>query len=334
MDDAETAPEKAWFRRLMPLSRPTPDAGRPAVPSADARELYAQLCLLDSGIPEATRTRLFEPDGVSRATVVLWHGFTNAPSQFARAGERLASAGYRVLVPRMPFHGEADTLNRDLVHLTTDTLTRHVHSVVDIAAGFGDEVWVVGLSAGGAVAGWAAATRPEVSRLVLMAPLVAPVGFPMPLVRLFVKFPRIVPRVYWWWDPRVKERIEGSPHAYPGFPLPGIMAFLHLSEWLYDHSVRLGHDLDRVVLVTNPGDFAIRKDAARAFADAVFGPRARYVGEAMVDAELGWMHDFVDPLTAHAGTTEQVSAVLLAALGTGDPAAGGVLVPPLVTPQP
>ncbi len=193
---------------------------------------------------------------------------------------------------------------------------------------------MVGLSAGATIAGWAAATRPEVSRLVLAAPLVAPVGFPLPLVRLFVKFPRIVPRLYWWWDPRVKAKIVGSPHAYPGFPLPGIMSFLHLSEWLYDGSVSVGHDLERVVLVTNPGDFAIRKDAARAFASAVFERHRAYLGEAVIDAGLKWMHDFVDPLSPSTGTTQQVADILLASLGTGEPTAGGVLVPPLVTEQP
>jgi hypothetical protein len=88
------------------------------------------------------------------------------------------------------------------------------------------------------------------------------------------------------------------------------------------------------VLVTNPGDFAIRKDAAKAFASAVFAPHAATFGEALIDADLKWMHDFVDPLSPSTGTAEQVAAILLASLGTGDPTAGGVLVPPLVTEQP
>lgn len=325
---------QAWFRRLMPLATVPVGHPRPAGNRAEALACFAALSALDEAIPEATRSRLFEPDGESAATIVIWHGFTNAPSQFRAVAEQLRSVGYRVLVPRMPFHGEQDVLNRDLVKLTTAQLVDHLDAVIDIAAGFGSPVWVVGLSAGATIAGWGAATRHEVSRLVLAAPLVAPVGFPLPLVRLFVKFPRIVPRLYWWWDPRVKAEIVGSPHAYPGFPLPGIMSFLHLSEWLYDGSVQVGHELERVVLVTNPGDFAIRKDAAKAFASAVFGPHSAFLGEALIDAELKWMHDFVDPLSPSTGTAEQVAAILLAALGTGEPTAGGVLVPPLVTEQP
>ncbi len=334
MMTAENQPSgQSWFRRLMPLSavpvgHPSPTGNR-----TEALAAFAALSARDVAIPEATRSRLFAPDGEAAATIVIWHGFTNAPSQFRAVAEQLRSVGYRVLVPRMPFHGEQDVLNRDLLKLTTAQLVDHLDAVIDIAAGFGSPVWVVGLSAGATIAGWAAATRHEVSRLVLAAPLVAPVGFPLPLVRLFVKFPRIVPRLYWWWDPRVKARTVGSPHAYPGFPLPGIMSFLHLSEWLYGGSVRVGHDLERVVLVTNPGDFAIRKDAAKALASTVFAPHAGYYGEALIDADLKWMHDFVDPLSPSTGTTEQVAAILLAALGTGDPTAGGVLVAPLVTEQ-
>lgn len=332
---SETAPLRpAWFRRLLPLTSPPSWTHRPTRDRDSALARFAEMATLDNGIPEATRTRLFEPEEPAGATIVIWHGFTNAPSQFVAVAAQLRACGYRVLVPRMPYHGEADTLNRDLVKLTPAELIAHLHGVIDIAAGFGDPVWAIGLSAGATVAGWAAATRSEVSRLVLAAPLVAPVGFPLPLVRTFVKFPRIVPPLYWWWDPRVKADIEGSPHAYPGFPLPGIMTFLHLSEWLYDHSVPLGHDLERTVLVTNPGDFAIRKDAARAFALTVFGTRSATFAEAGIDAALKWMHDFVDPLSPSTGTTEEVTAVLLAAFGVGEPTAGGVLVPPLVPVAP
>ncbi|WP_232233235.1 hypothetical protein, partial [Sedimentibacter sp. B4] len=47
----------------------------------------------------------------------------------------------------------------------------------------------------------------------------------------------------------------------------------------------------------NPGDFAIRKDVARSFADRVFALASIRFGEALVDPELKWMHDFVDPLS-------------------------------------
>ncbi len=329
-----TPPERAWFRRLMPLPAPPQVAPRPTADADQARARFAGLAARDADIPEATRSVLLEPAGGASATVVVWHGFTNAPSQFGQVGDQLRAAGYRVLVPRMPHHGQADVLTRDLATLTDAELVEHANDCVDIAAGFGDPVWVIGLSAGATLAAWVAATRTEVRRLVLAAPLVAPKGFPMPLVRAFVRYPAIVPGFYYWWDPRKKADLGHSPYAYPGFPVPGLMPYLRLSEALFDHSVAAGHRLERVVLASNPGDFAIRRDAARDFASGVFAPHADVFAEASVDGALKWMHDFVDPWSPGAGSTEQVVAILAACLGIGEPDAGGVLVPPLVPEQP
>lgn len=327
-------PALAWYRRLIAIPAPPASRPDPAADRAAALRKFETLAAADQAadIPEATRTRLFEPEAAAAATIIIWHGFTNAPSQFAAVAEHFQAAGLRVLVPRMPYQGLADVLNRELAQLTPAELVDQIDACVDIAAGFGDPVWVVGLSAGATMAGWAAATRGEVRRLVLAAPLVAPKGMPMPLLRLMVGRPRLVPHRYWWWDPRVKEKIVGSPYAYPGFPIPGIMPYLLLSESLFDHQITPNHRLERVVLTTNPGDFAIRRDAARDFAAGVFAPRADFYGEAHIDGALKWMHDFVDPWAPGAASTEQVVAILSAALGASDEVtAGGVLVPPLLT---
>lgn len=325
---------RRFFRRqLLPI--PPVPAGRPT-PTADASHAavaLADLISADVSVPVATRTRLYEPSGAARATVILWHGFTNAPPQFAPVAYALAEAGLRVLLPRMPRHGEADVLTQDLAQLSVVELVEHVDACVDVAAGFGDPVWVIGLSAGATLAAWAAATRAEVSRVVLAAPLVAPKGLPLPLVRVLVRFPVLVPDIYFWWDPRKRELLGHGPYVYPGFPMPGILPYLHMSEALFDHAVTVCHPLERCVLVDNPNDYAIRRDAARLFAAEVLADQAQVHGIAHIDPTLGWMHDFVDPHTPGTGSTEQVSALLLAALGVGDPAAGGVLVDPLVDRQ-
>lgn len=305
----------------------------------DRTEAQARLAELQArdheGISDQTRTRLFEPDGGSDVTVIIWHGFTNAPSQFVEVSQWLSDQGVRVLLPRMPYHGHSDVLTRQLEELAAHELVEHVDTCVDIAAGLGTQVWVLGLSAGSVLASWAAATRVEVDRALLAAPLVAPKGFPMPLVRLFVRFPRMLPNIYMWWDPRKKENIGESPHAYPGFPVRGILPFLHLSESMYDGQVVPNHPLRRVVLLSNPGDFAIRRDAARAFTTHVFEGAAGYLGEATIDAQLGWWHDFVDPNALRGGSTGEVAPIFLTALGLGgDATAGGKLVEPLVELDP
>lgn len=325
-------PGPTGFRKLLPIPAPPDASPRPARDRDEAQARLADLQARDhDGISQETRTRLFEPVGGSDATVIIWHGFTNAPSQFVEVSQWLSDHGLRVLLPRMPYHGHSDVLNRHLEELATHELVEHVDTCVDIAAGLGERVWVLGLSAGSVLASWAAATRPEVDRVVLAAPLVAPKGFPMPLVRLFVRSPRLLPRIYMWWDPRKKENIGESPHAYPGFPVRGILPFLHLSESMYDGRVAPNHPLRRVVLLSNPGDFAIRRDAARAFTSHVFESAADYLGEATIDPALGWWHDFVDPNALRGGSTDEVAPIFATCLGVGgDATAGGKLVEPLV----
>lgn len=323
------AHDVAAFRRWLPLPALPSSIQRPAGSPEQARERFAQLLAADDGIGEATRAKLIEPEGEARATVVLWHGFTNAPSQFVQVAEALATSGFRVLLPRMPLHGEADVLNRHLAELTVAQLLDHADACMDIAAGFPEPVWVGGLSAGATLAAWVAANRPRVQRLVLAAPLNAPKATPMPLVRLFARFPRLLPNVYYWWDPRKKAEVPGSPYAYPGFPTRGILPFLQISEAMFDRSVAPGHRLERVVLIANPGDFAIRRDVARAFAEQVLFPVAETTGIANLDPELNWMHDFIDPNSPDTGATEQVVAVFLAAFGAGNLDADGLIVPPL-----
>jgi carboxylesterase len=315
---------------LPPSSRPNPTNSR-----EEALSRLARLQALDDrSVAEACRTRLLEPDAPGDVTVVIWHGFTNAPSQFAEVAEGFRSNGYRVLLARMPRHGLADVLNRDLLHLTDAELVEHADACIDIAAGFGSRVWVVGLSAGGVMAAWAAATRSEVSRTVLSAPFVAPKAIPMPAVRLLVRFRPLVPRIYLWWDPRKKADLGESPYVYPGFPLPGMVPFLHLAQALYDGRMRPNHRLRRAVLVSNPGDFAIRRDVARRFAERVFASASDTFAEATIDGALGWWHDFVDPWGPHVGSAEQATAVFSAALGIGDdPSALGTLIEPYPIPD-
>src|SRR3954470_21036994 len=96
----------------------------------------------------------------TRRAVVLIHGLTNCPQQWAPFADVLHARGINVLLPRMPHHGLADRLTSDRGNLRSDELRALGDQVVDIATGFGGEVVVVGISAGGIVAAWAGQFRP------------------------------------------------------------------------------------------------------------------------------------------------------------------------------
>jgi alpha-beta hydrolase superfamily lysophospholipase len=84
---------------------------------------------------------------------VLLHGFTDVPTQFRVVGEHLFATGDNVYIPRLPHHGEREGPVRALGRVRAPELAAFGDSAVEIARGLGDSVVVVGLSAGGAIAG-------------------------------------------------------------------------------------------------------------------------------------------------------------------------------------
>jgi carboxylesterase len=127
--------------------------------------------------------------------VVLLHGFTNAPRQFLLLAQALYEQGDNVYVPRMPYHAERGNNITALARITAEKLRDCSDQVVDVATGLGDSVIVVGLSMGGTMAAWIAVFRPEVRRVVIIAPLIAlshvPGVLQSPAMNLAVRFPNV-----------------------------------------------------------------------------------------------------------------------------------------------
>jgi pimeloyl-ACP methyl ester carboxylesterase len=273
---------------------------------------------------EVCRTALLEPEGPAKATIVYFHGFTNCPNQFLQGGAELSRRGYRVLMPRQPHMGLKDVLTHDLHGITPEEISELADTTIDIAVGFGDPVYVVGLSTGGLVAAWTATTRDEVVRLVTSAPVVTPKGVPMPLVRLAVRFPRLLPDIYLWWDPKKKDKLGESAYVYPGFPLRSIFRFMLFGVLMSSRIVRPAHTLDRVAVTTNVNDAAVSIEQGRWLVRRTFSGHAETLVDIQIDPKLGWGHDFVDPSGPAHGSPSQVADVFLIGLGLmdGDAAVG------------
>ncbi len=105
MDAAPDAQPVAAFRRLLPIPAVPRAIPHPCADRDEAMLRWSRQAEGESDIPAAARSRLIEPDGPARATVVLWHGFTNAPPQFAQVAEALADSGLRVLLRGCHNHG-------------------------------------------------------------------------------------------------------------------------------------------------------------------------------------------------------------------------------------
>lgn len=110
--------------------------------------------------------------------VVMFHGLTACPAQFKELARLFYDAGYNVYIPKAPYHGTANKKTHGGV--TASGLGEYANTSITIGTGLGDEVGVVGLSGGGAVATWATEYRPEVTRLLLLSPFYEPAASQAP----------------------------------------------------------------------------------------------------------------------------------------------------------
>jgi carboxylesterase len=105
--------------------------------------------------------------------VLVIHGFTGSPQSMRPLAVAIAGAGFAVELPRLPGHG---TAMEDLLPVGWADWSAAVEGVYRGLAARCDRVGVVGLSMGGALAVWLAATHPEIGALVTINAAVEPGG--------------------------------------------------------------------------------------------------------------------------------------------------------------
>jgi carboxylesterase len=110
----------------------------------------------------------------ARGGVLMLHGFGDTPQTLAFLAEQVHARGYAVLVPLLPGHGR--TLHAFSRSDADQWLSAARDARIELR-GRHQQVAIVGLSMGGALAATIAAQEQDISALVLLAPyLDAPVG--------------------------------------------------------------------------------------------------------------------------------------------------------------
>lgn len=246
--------------------------------------------------------------------VVLIHGFTDSPRQFAGLADSLYERGDNVIVPRLPHHAERGKDVSELARLTASELVRTADGAVDIAAGLGDSVIVVGLSVGGTLATWAAEHRAEVRRAVIIAPAFEATHIPSMLERPLVNLSEHVPNLN-----RRSACDSARPDRDPGFATHGLAQVLRLGM-----AVRRDAEVGRVtnaemLFLVNAHDHTVKTapvlDVARTW-NRRGGPVAVYE----LPDSLELPHNIVDPMFQHTTGAPVLSVLIALAHGERPPA--------------
>jgi Esterase/lipase len=287
-------------------SHPNPTRGY-----SDAVARARQQIAADDSIAAVGGSTLLLTHGARTArAVILFHGFTDSPRQFAALADSLYAQGDNVLVPRLPHHAERGKDASELARLTAAELCRTADAAVDIASGLGDSVIVLGLSVGGTLAAWSVEHRPEVRRAVVIAPPFEVAHVPSMLERPLVNLGAHVPN----YSHRAAAD-TARPDRDPGFATHGLAQVLRLGLSVRRDADRFSPATAEVLFLVNANDRTVKTapviDLAR-----TWNRRGSAVMVYEFPDSLGLSHNIVDPINrpAKAGAVYPV----LEALTHGD----------------
>ncbi|WP_327011144.1 alpha/beta hydrolase [Dactylosporangium sp. NBC_01737] len=233
------------------MRRYTPTGGWPLrrrlLQRAPRRALTFDQAIAAAGNGDGPGTLLRTHGRRTDRAVLLLHGYTHSPRQVAALAELFYEGGCTVYAPTAPRHGTAEPgAHRGF---TAAQLLRYAGEALDVAAALGEEVGVVGVSAGAALATWLGAHRgDQVARLLLITPLFAPHAGRVPAALL-----RPLTTLYGLRLPpdRVNER---------GYSFTAVAQYLRVAANL--PAAPVTGALRHVAVVTSPGDTVV--DATRA----------------------------------------------------------------------
>jgi esterase/lipase len=246
--------------------------------------------------------------------IVLFHGFGNSPREFRQLAKTLYESGSNVFVPRLPEHALKGANANDLSRMTAEALRDVADASIDVAAGLGDTVVVLGFSLGGDVAAWTAQFRPEVYRAVIVSPALGlarvSTVVETPMMNLTLRLPSYSKK-----DPADSLR----PDITPGWSTRGVGQMLRLGAAVRRRADRHAPLARDIRVVVNGNDHTVNRDAIDELV-ARWSATGGRVSMFEFPDSLRLPHDIIDPEEL-SGDTAETYPVLLALLDGSTPPA-------------
>jgi pimeloyl-ACP methyl ester carboxylesterase len=223
--------------------------------------------------------------------VILLHGLTASPPAWRAIAETLHARGRTVVVPRMLLHGYRDRMTPALRAMTARDLVADVSELVRNVAALRENVTIAGHSLGATLALDAAAREPAVARVVAVAPFLGIAYVPHEAHPLILAAMALVPNLYLWWDPVLRDRLEPK-HGYPRYPLVALRAGIVIADRAREDAHRRPK-VRSIDIVLNERETSVNNRTAERLA----GDWRRAGASIAVHRLRGldWSHDIIEP---------------------------------------
>lgn len=244
---------------------------------------------------------LLEHGRRTKHAIAFAHGYTNAPIQFLQFAHMFFERGWNALIAPMPGHGLADRMNSEHSRLRAEDIAAHGYRLLDIASGLGEQATICGLSAGGVATAYAAQSYPGLQQAALFSPGMGFKALPVLANPLLASAASMVPDVYGWWDPVLKDLLTPQDYTYPRYSYRTVAQLLRLSRIVRQMADQQAPQAKNILLVTNANDASVDHRPAYALVET-WRSRGAAVSTYEFEAALKLDHDFIDPLNASANT--------------------------------
>lgn len=231
-------------------------------------------------------------------TIVLVHGYTTCPQQFAELGKRFYDLGYNVLIAPLPHHGLTDRMTDEQSLIRAEAFVSYADNVVDIAQGLGQHVTISGISLGGVISAWAVQNRNDIDLALIISPgfsfKAIPNGLANPIANSFM----VLPVSYVWWDPALEEKV-GPPYAYPRYTNRVLGEIIRLGYAIQAQVEQTAPKGKAIIIVTNANDPSVDNNMTM---QTIKNWQAHGANLSTYEfpKELGLVHDLIDPNQADA----------------------------------
>lgn len=238
---------------------------------------------------------LLHHGGTTPHVLVCFHGSTMSPDQWMEFAQPVYQQGINVLILREPHHAilnqqyagdQEGTWTGNSVHLdeiTPESLCQYADVSINISAGLGRKIHVIGISMGGILCSWVAFHRPDVAKIVMLAPA-------------FQMHPTVLKK--WQEDAlvnflsRVIVNTQGTD--YVGYDNPSynaIAAFLRLGRSIQETARSSRVVVKNITVIYNENDDKVENSAIRQFIDHIddIHPTVH-----VIEKSLNVPHDAID----------------------------------------